>query len=57
MMSICQEGKLIKGWDIIAHYEMVPDCTFFNGLTFLNVKGEIPICSPDLTSTYLSIPP
>ena len=56
MMSICQDGKFIKGWDIIVIYEMVMNCTF-HGLTFLNVKGDIPICSPDLTFKCLSVSP
>ena len=29
----------------------------FDGLTFLNVKGDIPICSPDLTFKCLSTSP
>ena len=29
----------------------------FDGLVFLNVKGDIPICSPDLTFKCLSISP
>ena len=29
----------------------------FDGLTFLNVKGDIPICSPDLTLKCLSVSP
>ena len=28
----------------------------FDGLTFLNVKGDIPICSLDLTFKYLFVP-
>ena len=30
---------------------------FFDGLVFLNVKGHIPVCSPDLTFKCLSVPP
>ena len=30
---------------------------FFDGLTFVNVKGDIPICSPDLTFKCLSVSP
>ena len=29
----------------------------FDGLVFLNVKGDNPICSPDLTSKCLSVSP
>ena len=29
----------------------------FDGLVFLNVKGDIPICSPDLTFKCLSVSP
>ena len=29
----------------------------FDGLVFLNVKGDIPICSPDLTFKCQSISP
>ena len=29
MMSICQDGKLIRGWDNIAIQEMVMNCTLF----------------------------
>ena len=57
MMSICQDGKLVKGWDIITIQKMVKNYTFFDGLTFLNVKGDILICSPDLTFKFLSVSP
>ena len=29
MLSICQDGKIIKGWDIVAIQEMVTNCTLF----------------------------
>ena len=55
MVFISQDGKFIKGWDIIAIYEMVTIALSFDGFTFPNVKGDIPICSPDLTFKCLSV--
>lgn len=55
MISICLDSPLVKGYDIIANWEMVMNFTFFHGLIFLNVEDGIPVFSPDLfPSTYLS---
>ena len=31
MMPVCKDGKLIKGWDINASWEIVTNCTVFHG--------------------------
>ena len=51
MVNSSKDGILLKirRWSRIA--------LSFDGLTFLNVKGDIPICSPDLTFKYLSVSP
>ena len=40
MMSICQDGKFIKGWDVIAIRRWPRIALSFDGLTFLKVKGD-----------------
>ena len=49
MIFICQDGKLVKGWNFITNLKMVTIAISFDGLTFLNVNGDILIFSPDLT--------
>ena len=51
MVGSSKDGILLqfKRWSRIAIY--------FDGLVFLNVKGVIPICSPDRTFKYLSVSP
>ena len=47
-IPICQDGKrMVMKWSQIA--------LSFGGLTFLNVKGDIPICSPELSFKRLSV--
>ena len=56
MMPMCQDGKLIKGWNILLQFRRWSRIALsFDCLTFLKVKDDIPICSPDLTFNYLSI--
>ena len=51
MVNSSKNGMLLqfKRWSRIA--------LFFDGLVFLNVKGDIPICAPDLTFKCLSVSP
>ena len=51
MVNSSKDGMLLqfKRWSRIA--------LSFDGLVFLNVKGDIPICSPDLTFKSLSVSP
>ena len=51
MVNSSNDGMLLqfRRWSRIA--------LSFDGLTFLNVKGEIPIYSPDLTFKSLSVSP
>ena len=42
MMSVCQDGKFIKGWDIIADYEIVTNCTLFWWFYFSKRQGWYP---------------
>ena len=55
MVNSSKDGILlqIRGWSRIA---LLSD-GLSDGLTFLNVKGDIPICSPDLTFKCLSVSP
>ena len=49
MLNLSKDGILLKirRWSQIA--------LSFAGLDFLNVKGDIPVCSPDLTFKRLSV--
>ena len=51
MVNLSKDGMLLqfRRWSRIA--------LSFDGLTFLNVKGDIPICSPDKTFKCLSVSP
>ena len=47
----CPYAKMVKGWVIIAlqirRWSWIALCV--EGITFLNAKGDMPICSPELT--------
>ena len=49
IISVCQNGKLLKRQSIIAISKWSRIALAFDGLVFFNVKGDISICSPDLT--------
>ena len=50
-MPVYQDAKFVKVWDTMANQEMSRVALSFDGVTFLNVKGNIPICSSDLISS------
>ena len=56
-MTICQDGKLITGWDIIQIRRWYRVALSFDGLTFLNVKGDVQIYFPDQNFKNLYISP
>ena len=46
-----------KEWILLQFKRWSQIAPSFDGLVFLNVKGDIPICSPDLTFKCLSVSP
>ena len=58
--SWCLYAKMVKSWKdgiLLQIRKQSRIACFFDDLTFLNVTGDVSICSPDLTFKCLSVSP